>query len=97
MLVESIYQYRGVSSILSFSLYFSWKILFEKNIVDPDQTPHDMASDLGLHCLLMPLFAGFQVKNGLFRDLCFQYRSTVYLTGLSVFSFNLLMPLGPQR
>ena len=23
------------------------------NIVDPDQTPHDVASDLGLHCLPM--------------------------------------------
>ena len=26
------------------------------NNVDPDQTPHDVASDLGLHCLPMILF-----------------------------------------
>ena len=25
------------------------------NTVDPDQTPHDVASDLGLHCLSMTL------------------------------------------
>ena len=25
------------------------------NIVDPDQMPHYVASDLGLHCLLMTL------------------------------------------
>ena len=25
------------------------------NHVDPDQTPHDMASDMGLHCLPLTL------------------------------------------
>ena len=32
--------------------------------VDPDQMPHDVASDLGLHCLPMTLFTGFQVIIG---------------------------------
>ena len=36
------------------------------NSVDPDQIPHYMVSDLGLHCLLMTLFR-FPGKNGL-RD-----------------------------
>ena len=26
------------------------------NSVDPDQTPHSVASDLGLHCLPMSIF-----------------------------------------
>ena len=39
------------------------KILLE-NIVDPDQTPHYVASDLGLHCLPMTLY-GFPGTNGL--------------------------------
>ena len=26
-----------------------------ENCVDPDQTPHSVASDLGLHCLLRPV------------------------------------------
>ena len=30
--------------------------VFNANGVDPDQTPHSAASDLGLHCLQMPLF-----------------------------------------
>ena len=34
------------------------------NSVDPDQMPHYMVSDLGLHCLLMTLFR-FPGKNGL--------------------------------
>ena len=29
---------------------------FHANNVDPDQTPHSAASDLGLHCLPVPLF-----------------------------------------
>ena len=33
-----------------------------RNNVDPDQTPHDVASDLGLHCLPMTLY-GFPGKN----------------------------------
>ena len=34
------------------------------NNVDPDQTPQDVASDLGLHCVPMT-FYGFPDKNGL--------------------------------
>ena len=58
MLDESICHFRG---ILSFLFYFWWKILLA-NTVDPDQTPHYVASDLGLHCLPSP-FTGFQVRS----------------------------------
>ena len=34
--------------------YFCWKILLANN-EDPDQMPHYVASDLGLHCLPMTL------------------------------------------
>ena len=34
------------------------------NNEDPGQTPHYMASDVGLHCLPMNLL-GFPIKNGL--------------------------------
>ena len=34
------------------------------NTVDPDQTPHDVASDLSLHCF-PTTFYGLQDKNGL--------------------------------
>ena len=33
---------------------FLWKILLANN-VDPDQMPHNVASDLGLYCLPMTL------------------------------------------
>ena len=33
------------------------------NTVDPDQTPHYVASDLGSHCLPITLFWGFQVRE----------------------------------
>ena len=33
---------------------FLWRVLLANN-VDPDQMPHYVASDLGLHCLLMTL------------------------------------------
>ena len=52
MLDKSIYQFRGVRSILS--LLFLWKILLA-NTIDPDQVPHYVASDTGLHCLPMTL------------------------------------------
>ena len=50
MLDVSVYLLRGGRSILLLLLYFSWKILLA-NTVDPDQMPHYVASDLGLHCL----------------------------------------------
>ena len=49
MLDESICHFRGVGSILSLLFYFRWKILCANNVY-PDQMPHDVASDLGLHC-----------------------------------------------
>ena len=45
MLVESICHFSGVRSILMLLFYFSWKILFIANNVDPDC----VASDMGLH------------------------------------------------
>ena len=44
---------------MSLSLYFWWKIQLANN-VDPDQMPHYVASDLGLHCL--PTLYGFPGK-----------------------------------
>ena len=37
------------------------------NNEDPDQMPHYVASDQGLHCLLLTLLQGFPGKNGLIR------------------------------
>ena len=64
MLGESICHLRGVGSILLHLLLFLWKILLA-DTVDPDQTPHYVASDLGLHCLPMTFFIGFPGQNGL--------------------------------
>ena len=50
MLDKYIYHFRGAGSILSLLFYFLWKVLLE-NSVDPERMPHDVASDLGLHCL----------------------------------------------
>ena len=44
--------FRGVGSILSLLFCFRWQILLANN-VDPDQMPHYVASDLGLHYLPM--------------------------------------------
>ena len=41
----------GVSGLFSTSLFLMENTL--GNNVDPGQTPHDVASDLGLHCLPM--------------------------------------------
>ena len=51
-----------LASILSLLLYFCWEILFA-NKVNPDQTPHYVASNRGLHCLIYH-FTGFQVRIG---------------------------------
>ena len=48
MLDESICHFRDVRSILCYSVLLA-------NSVDPDQMPHNVASDLGLHFLLMTL------------------------------------------
>ena len=54
MLDESICHFRGVGPFCSFYSIFEWKILSANN-VGPDQMPHDVASDLGLHCLPISL------------------------------------------
>ena len=36
--------------------------VFNANSVDPDQTLHSAASDLGLHCLPITLFRGSRLK-----------------------------------
>ena len=54
MLDDSICHFRGSDLFCRFYSIFLWKILLANN-VDPDQTPHYVASDLGLHCLLMTL------------------------------------------
>ena len=50
MLDGSICYFRGL--FCRFYSIFLWKILLA-NDVDPDQMPHYVASDLGLHCLSM--------------------------------------------
>ena len=62
MLDKLFYYLRGVWSALSLLFYFLLKILLANN-VDPDQTPHKVAFDLGLQCLPMTLY-GFQVRMG---------------------------------
>ena len=53
----------GVSSLFCcFYSIFNGKIRLADD-VDPDQMPHYVASDFGLHCLPMP-FYGFPGKNG---------------------------------
>ena len=47
---ESICHFKSIGSILSLLFYFLWKILLANN-VDPDQMPHHVTSDLGVHCL----------------------------------------------
>ena len=53
MLDEYIRQLR-VLSLFRLFYFFRWKILLANN-VDLDQTPHFVASDLGLHCLAMTI------------------------------------------
>ena len=55
---------RGVGSVLSLLVYFSWKIPLA-HTVDPDQTPHDVASELGLHCLQKLSFLRYPFSKGL--------------------------------
>ena len=59
MLDESICHFRGIGSILSLLFYFLWKTLLANNL-DPDKTPHYVASDLGLHYLPMTLLRVFR-------------------------------------
>ena len=41
---------RGVWLVLIITMFFEMSVV-NANSVDPDQTPHSAASDLGLHCL----------------------------------------------
>ena len=63
MLDESInFVILGMSGLFYcfyFFFFFDEKILLANN-VDPDQMPHDVASDLGLHCLPMTLLQVFR-------------------------------------
>ena len=63
MLDGSICHFRGVRTIMLLSFCFLLKNLLANN-VDPDQMPHYVASDLGLHSLPMALYR-FPGKNGL--------------------------------
>ena len=54
MMDESICHFRSDGPILLLLFYFGWKSLSANN-VDPDQTPHNVVSDLCLHCLPMTL------------------------------------------
>ena len=58
-----------VSGLFVAFILFWWKILLANN-VDPDQTPHFVASDLGLHCLTFDTFTGFPGKTGLISFVC---------------------------
>ena len=58
--------------------YFWWKILLA-NTVDPDQMPHYVASDLGLHCLPMILLRVFRYESVKWKNL---------LLGKQVLSFE---------
>ena len=51
-LEKSISSRRVSGQFLSIPCFLEISV-FNANIVDPDQTPHCVASDLGLHCLLM--------------------------------------------
>ena len=70
ILDQSICHFRGIRSILSLLFYFLWKTLLA-NSVDPDQMPHYVASDLGMHCLPITLLL-FPGKNGLNYSMLFR-------------------------
>ena len=63
MLDKSICYFRESGLFCCFYSIFDGKILLANN-ADPDQMPHYVASDLGLHCLPMSLL-WFPGKNGL--------------------------------
>ena len=62
MLDESICQFRSAGLFCQFYCFPVGKQC------SPDQMPHDVASDLGLHCLPMPLLRKLNDKNGLRAD-----------------------------
>ena len=52
------FQCKGVSGYVLIIPCFIEIFVFNANGVDPDQTPHSAASDLGLHCFADVLFMG---------------------------------------
>ena len=58
-----------VSGYLLFSPGLIEIPIFNAMSVDPDQTPHSAASDLGLHCLLMSLL--WNARHKWVLNLCF--------------------------
>ena len=55
MLDESICRFSGVRSILLLFILFFMEKPVIANIVEPDQRPYYVASEVGLHCLPMTL------------------------------------------
>ena len=47
------------------------------NSVDPDQIPHSVASDLGLHCLLSPICPSIQGNYCMASLFCAFYVSVI--------------------
>ena len=78
----------GVSGLFcrNYSI-FVWKIILA-NTVDCDQTPHDVASDLGLQCLPMSLLRVSRQE---------WVNSTVWQPGSSKYTFNLLSMLARRN
>ena len=48
---KSPFAIKGVLGVISLGLFGSRQKLLLANSGDPDQTPHNAVSDLGLHCL----------------------------------------------
>ena len=64
ILVDSSTYICWTSPFVILGVFFRFYSILLANTVDPDQTPHYVASDLGLHCLPITLY-GFPGKNGL--------------------------------
>ena len=58
---RSIFNIRGIWAVLLIS-YFIEIPVFNANNVDADQTPRSAVSDLGLHCLPIPLLWDARLK-----------------------------------
>ena len=84
-----------ILGVLSSQLfYFCFKILLA-NTVDPDQMPHYVASDLGLHCLNLTLYE-FPGKNGLIFAF-YRVSKTVYMVYFPVHVRHLVGTLPVYR
>ena len=76
---------KEVSGLFLLLPWFTEIPVFYANSADPDQTPHNAASDLGLHCLPMPLLWDARLKwvQPIPVSLKIEYRLSRY-TGTSV-------------